>query len=117
MSVWARYDPRFAGKRCAHQSVRCCITGRASCASSLKRVLNVPYRGEVVPLYLIVVGQQHDSFCHRLTDEKPVERIFVKLWKRRYFECMRRFDGQFFITSIQQVPAKDACIDLKVVTS
>jgi len=32
------------------------------------RLLDVPYRSEVVPFYLIIVGQQHDSFCHRLTD-------------------------------------------------
>lgn len=83
----------------------------------IRAQLDVPYRSEVVPFYLIIVGQQYDSFCHRLTDEKPVERIFVKLWERRDFECMLRFDGQFFIASIKQVPAEDACIDPKVVTS
>jgi len=41
----------------------------------------------------------------------------MKLWERRDFECMLCFDGQFFITSIKQIPTEDACIDLKVVTS
>jgi hypothetical protein len=86
-------------------------------ADGFLRDLDVPYRSEVVPFYLIIVGQQHDSFCHRLTEEKPVERVFVKLRERRDFERMLRFDGQFFITSIKQVPAEDACVNLKVVTS
>jgi hypothetical protein len=54
--------------------------------------LDEPYRSGVVLFYLIIVCQQHDSFCHRLTNEKPVERVFVKLWERRHFECMLCFD-------------------------
>jgi hypothetical protein len=82
-----------------------------------KGELDVPYWREVVSLYLVIMGQQHDSFCHRLTDKEPVERILVMRRESRNFECMLGFDRQFFVTSIKQVPAKNACIDLKVLAS
>ncbi|SEI28194.1 hypothetical protein SAMN05192544_111312 [Paraburkholderia hospita] len=82
-----------------------------------KAPLDIAYWREVVSLYLVIVGQQYDSFGHRLTNEKPVEWVLVKLREGSNFECMLGFDGQFFVASIEQVPAKNACIDLEVITA
>lgn len=69
----------------------------------IRAQLDVPYRSEIVPLYLIIVVQQHDSFCHRLTNEKPVERVFVTLWKHRNFDSMVYSDGHFLRASVKRV--------------
>ncbi|CAD6561543.1 hypothetical protein LMG28727_07470 [Paraburkholderia kirstenboschensis] len=58
--------------------------------------------------------QQYDSFCHRLSDKEPVERVLVKRRESRD-ERMLCFNRQLFIAGIKQVPTKNACIDLKVV--
>ena len=80
--------------RTFHKSIDCfadCTvpgTSQAARHPDLPRAqLDVPYLSEVVPLDLVVVGQQHDSLHDSLgdclTDQKPVEGILVKLWERR----------------------------------